>query len=45
MTDDELNAMIWKTTQQLRELGLDTELTEDEAEQAGVRRLANADRL
>jgi hypothetical protein len=45
MTDDELHAYIWKTTQQLRELGVDTELTEDEVAQARMLRLANGNWL
>lgn len=44
MTDDELKGMLWKTEQQLRELGVETELTEDDIAQARVRRLANGDR-
>ena len=39
MTDDELGAMIWKTNQKLREMGIDLDPTDDEIAQASARRL------
>jgi hypothetical protein len=38
MTDDELETLLWKTEQQLREMGVDLDPTEEEIAQARTRR-------
>jgi hypothetical protein len=44
MTDDELEAIIWKTQKQLEEMGVEQALTEDDLTQARARRIAWGER-
>jgi len=45
MTDDELEAIIWKTQKRLEEMGVEQALTEDDLTQARARRIARGERL
>jgi len=44
MTDDELEAIIWRTNRQLEEMGIEKPLTEDDLAQARARRIARGER-
>jgi hypothetical protein len=44
MTDDELEAIIWRTERRLEEMGIEKPLTEDDLTQARARRIARGER-
>jgi hypothetical protein len=45
MTDDELEAIIWKTQRQLEAMGVEQPLTQDDLDQAKARRFARGERV